>query len=74
MPRAVVAPSLVLAATDTRHYEDLADDVFRFLPYILGPDDTPRIHGTDERIGLRVYRDCVRFYAQLLMNESHAAN
>ena len=67
-------PSLVLAATDTRHYEDLADDVYRFLPYIVGPEDTPRIHGTDERIGVRVYRDCIRFYAQLLINESHAAN
>ena len=30
MPDAVVAPSLVVAATDTRHSEDLADDVYRF--------------------------------------------
>ena len=47
LPRAVVAPSLVLAATDTRHYEDLADDVYRFLPYIVGPEDTP--HPRDRR-------------------------
>ena len=70
MPRAIVAPSLVLAATDSRHYQAVADDVYRFAPYVLGPDDTQRIHGTDERIGIEAYRDCVRFYEQLLINES----
>jgi carboxypeptidase PM20D1 len=70
MPRVIVAPSLVLGATDARHYQGIADDVYRFAPYVLGPDDTPRIHGTDERIGVEVYRDCVRFYQRLLINES----
>lgn len=69
MPDAVVAPSLVVAATDTRHYEELADDVYRFQPIVLGPDDTRRIHGTDERIAVEGYKDCVRFYVQLLVNE-----
>ncbi len=70
MPDAIVAPSLVVAATDSRHYEDLADDVYRFLPLVLGPDDTRRIHGTDERIAVEGYKDCVRFYVQLLVNEA----
>jgi carboxypeptidase PM20D1 len=70
MPDVVVAPSLVVAATDTRHYEDLADDVYRFLPFVLQPDDTRRIHGTDERIAVEGYKECVRFYVQLIVNES----
>jgi carboxypeptidase PM20D1 len=70
-PRTVVAPGLVLGGTDARHYEDLADDVYRFQPFVLGPDDPPRIHGTNERISVDVYRDCVRFYVQLLINELH---
>ena len=70
MPDAIVAPSLVVGATDTRQYEELADEVYRFLPCVLGPDDTRRIHGTDERIAAEGYKDCVRFYVQLLMNES----
>jgi carboxypeptidase PM20D1 len=70
LPRAVVAPGLVLGGTDARHYEELADDVYRFEPFVLGPDDPQRIHGTNERISVDVYRDCVRFYAQLLINES----
>jgi carboxypeptidase PM20D1 len=72
MPDAIVAPSLVVAATDTRHYEELADEVYRFLPVVLGPDDPRRIHGTDERIAIDGYKDCVRFYVQLLVNEGRA--
>jgi carboxypeptidase PM20D1 len=69
-PGAVVAPSLVLAATDSRKYEQLADDVYRFLPYVLDPGDTSRVHGTNERISIEAYRNCVRFYVQLLRNAS----
>jgi carboxypeptidase PM20D1 len=74
MSDVIVAPSLVVAATDTRHYEELADEVYRFLPVVLGPDDTRRIHGTDERIAIESYKDCVRFYAQLLANEGRSVN
>jgi carboxypeptidase PM20D1 len=68
-PGTLVAPSLVLGATDARNYEGIADNVYRFLPYVIGPDDMSRIHGTDERISIESYRNCVRFYAQLLTNE-----
>jgi carboxypeptidase PM20D1 len=69
-PGTLVAPSLVVAATDSRNYEQIADNVYRFLPYVIGPDDTSRIHGTDERISVESYRNCVRFYAQLLTNQA----
>ena len=45
MPRAIVAPSLVLGATDARHYQAIADDVYRFAPYVLGSDDTRAFTG-----------------------------
>ena len=70
MPEAIVAPSLVVAATDTGHYQELAEDIYRFIPVVFGPDDPARLHGTNERIAVDVYRDCVRFYVQLLINES----
>ena len=73
MPTAVVAPALVVAATDTGHYQDLAEDIYRFIPVVFGPDDPARLHGTNERIAVEVYRDCVRFYAQLLINESQTS-
>jgi carboxypeptidase PM20D1 len=73
LPNAVVAPSLVVGLTDSRHYQDIADDVYRFLPFVLGPNDSERIHGTNERISVESYRDCVRFFVQLLLNESRSA-
>jgi carboxypeptidase PM20D1 len=71
MPEAIVAPSLVVAATDTGHYQELSEDVYRFIPVVFGPDDPARLHGTNERVAIDVYRNCVRFYVQLLINESH---
>jgi carboxypeptidase PM20D1 len=73
-PGTLVAPSLVLGATDSRNYEQLATDVYRFLPYTIGPDDTSRIHGTNERISIESYRNCVRFYTQLLKNEAASSH
>jgi carboxypeptidase PM20D1 len=67
-PGAVVAPTLVLGATDARHYAALGADVYRFLPFTLGPDDVRRPHGVDERIGVEDYQRTVRFYEQLIRN------
>jgi carboxypeptidase PM20D1 len=65
-PDAMVAPGLVLAGTDSRHFEDIADNVYRFMPIRFKPDDLPRVHGTDERIAVAQLADMVRFYHRLL--------
>ena len=35
LPDAPVAPGLVLAGTDSRHYADVAENVYRFQPILL---------------------------------------
>jgi carboxypeptidase PM20D1 len=65
-PELIVVPYLVLGATDSRYFTDLADDVYRFMFNWMGPDDLPRIHGTDERIAVAQYANTVRFYSALL--------
>ena len=65
---AVVAPSLVVVVTDARHYADLSENIFRFLPLRLGSDDLKRMHGIDERVGIRDYETAVRTYRQLIVN------
>jgi carboxypeptidase PM20D1 len=65
-PGTVVAPSLVLGATDGRHYDKVADDVYRFFPFRLRPEDIKRIHGKDERIGIETLAEGVRFYRRFL--------
>ena len=65
-PDALVAPGLLVGTTDTRHYLDMAENSFRFLPLRIKPDDIKRFHGTDERISISNYEEIIRFYVQLL--------
>lgn len=65
-PDAIVAPGLVLAATDTRHYSRIADDAYRFGPLVLTTEDAKRIHGVNERIGVENYLQCIEFYEALV--------
>ena len=65
-PEAIVAPSLVLGATDTRHFIAISDNLFRFLPTRLSRDDLKRYHGINERISVDNYGEFVRFYMRYL--------
>ena len=65
-PEAVISPSLVLGATDSRHFLAVADNVFRFLPARLGRDDLKRYHGVNERLGMENYGEFMRFYMRYL--------
>ncbi|MGZ8463942.1 MAG: M20 family peptidase [Candidatus Binatia bacterium] len=67
-PEAIVAPALLVAATDSRHYAGLTKNVLRFLPITISAADTSRYHGIDERIALTDYLRCINFYAQLIRN------
>ncbi|MGH7886545.1 MAG: M20/M25/M40 family metallo-hydrolase, partial [Candidatus Binatia bacterium] len=69
-PKTIVAPSLLVAATDSRHFAALTKNIFRFLPITVKAEDTKRYHGIDERIFIEDYARCVRFYAQLIRNSS----
>ena len=69
-PEVLVAPALVLAATDSRHFVGLTKNVYRFSPIRLRPDDVERVHGLNERISVRDYAGCVRFYHQLIRNSA----
>ena len=70
-PDTLPAPHLVIGATDSKHFARIADNNYRFLPIRLGPDETPRIHGIDERISLQNYSEVIRFYIQLLLNAAN---
>lgn len=69
-PNAIVAPSLVIGATDSRQYGGYARDVYRFLPMQIGPADLERIHGTNERIGVHDYARGVAFMTLLISDLS----
>jgi carboxypeptidase PM20D1 len=69
-PGTVVAPTLMIAATDTRHYEALTESIFRFIPMVMKPEDTRRVHGVDERLGVDNYGQIIKYYAGVIQEAS----
>lgn len=67
-PGTVVAPGLMIGATDARHFADVADNVYRFSPMQAKPEDLARFHGTNERISVANFIEMIRFYRQLILN------
>ncbi|HEX4965775.1 MAG TPA: M20 family peptidase [Thermoanaerobaculia bacterium] len=68
VPGVIVAPNLLSGGTDTRHYEALSPNVYRFLPVRIKGEDLKRLHGTNERVGVESYGEAVRFFVQLIRN------
>lgn len=67
-PGTLVAPGLMIAATDSRHFAPVSDHIYRFSPVRAKPEDLARFHGTNERIAVANLGELVRFYHQLLRN------
>ena len=67
-PEAAIAPGLVIATTDSRHFQEVTDNIYRFLPVQLKSEDLKRIHGIDERINIESYQKVIQFYYQLILN------
>jgi carboxypeptidase PM20D1 len=65
-PDAVVAPGLMTAATDSRHFSLVSDAVYRFSPFRVKGEDLARFHGTNERLAISNYGEMIQFYHQLL--------
>lgn len=65
-PQTLVAPRLVVVATDARHFDDVATNSYRFVGVEVGPHELAGIHGTDERVSMASYADAVKIYYALL--------
>lgn len=67
-PGVSVSPSLMIGATDARHYSDLTENIYRFFPLRANQDDLDRVHGTNERILISNYKEIIQFYARFILN------
>lgn len=65
-PAAVPVPYIMLAATDSRRFTGISENVYRFAP--LGMDNTERagIHGTNESVLVSELGHAVAFYTRLM--------
>ena len=69
-PDILIAPSLLIAGTDSKHYKKLTHSIYRFRPLWIRSDDIGRFHGSDERIGLQNLQQMTQFFYQLIINSS----
>lgn len=72
-PDTLVAPALLIGATDSRHMAAIADDIYRFSPVLARQEDLARFHGTNERIAVANYAAMIQFYARLMANVDAAS-
>jgi carboxypeptidase PM20D1 len=62
----VILPFIMVAGTDSRHYQKLAKSIFRFNPQKLDEEELNRIHGHDERISVENLNNELAFYSHLM--------
>ncbi len=71
-PGTLVAPGLMIGATDSIHFGEISDHIFKFSPVRAKPEDLARFHGTNERIAAANLAELIRFYHRLLSEGAKA--
>lgn len=69
-PGVLVAPSLDIGGTDSKHYEPLTENQYRFAPFWFTDDELSMIHGVNEHVKTTRYLEAIQFYAQFIRNSS----
>lgn len=65
-PDAVVAPFVFVAATDSKHYATLTQNIYRFAPVPMTSQDVARLHSSNERVGVENFARSIEFYCALI--------
>ncbi|MGN1418772.1 MAG: M20/M25/M40 family metallo-hydrolase [Acutalibacteraceae bacterium] len=63
----VVAPYLMIGGTDSRFFDEIADNIYKFAPVLSG-GLLSTIHSDDERIPLENIPKLIRFFYEVMMN------
>jgi carboxypeptidase PM20D1 len=67
-PDAIVTPGLVSGGTDTKHYEPISENAYRFFPIRINAGNMTGFHGINEHLPVSNYKEIVQFYYQLIQN------
>ena len=64
----LITPYLMVAATDSRRYGEIADNIYLFQPARSMMEDLSTIHAAGERISIRSLAEGAQFFAHLVKN------
>ena len=67
-PEVGVAPFILNAGTDSRHFAKICNQVYRFGAFTLDDDLFATVHSANERMPVKDYLKCIDFYSQLILN------
>ncbi len=67
-PEAGVAPFILDAATDGRHFSAISSEVYRFAPFAVDDDRFNAVHNADERMPVEDYLKMIEFYTHFFEN------
>ena len=65
-PDCIVSPYIMVQYSDSRHYCNLSDRVYKFSAYDATSEELATIHGNNERIRLDALRRTIEFYTRLM--------
>ena len=69
-PEALVTPYLVVGGTDSRHFNEISDHIYRFSAIKLNKGNIKSFHGLNERLPVNDFENSIRFYYQIIKNSS----
>lgn len=64
----IVTPYLVMGGTDSRKYEVVCDNIYRFTPCQISSSEQNTMHSTNESISIENYNKMLKFYECLITN------
>ena len=62
----IVCPGMCIAGTDSKYYQSISPNLYRFFPAVLSKNDLSSIHGVNESISVDSYKKMIQFYVSLL--------
>ncbi len=65
-PEAVVAPTMMIGASDSRHFSIVSDNIYKFAPIVVTQEDMAGIHGINERTSKEDFKRGVSFFYRLI--------
>ncbi len=67
-PEAAVAPSLQIGGTDSKHYTEISQNLYRFTPFWFREHDLTMFHGVNEKVAVERYLEAIQFYGLVIQN------